>query len=152
MPISEHYVGMGDKTGLLDRRGYTFTNWNSDTPGYTSSTDPIYKSIPLFIAVGGPGGSYGIFLDNSWRSTFDFGHRDPNAIEISAVDGPIDYYLVAGPSLAEVVRRYTDLTGKPPLAPLWSLGYQQSRWSYMSDAEARTPSLVASARSISHST
>jgi alpha-glucosidase len=137
MPITEHYVGMGDKTGVLDRRGYTFTNWNSDTFGYTPSTDPIYKSIPFFIAVGGAGGSYGMFLDNSWRSTFDFGHRDASAIEISAVNGPIDYYLIAGPTLSDVVHRYTDLTGRPPIAPLWSLGYQQSRWSYMSDAEVR---------------
>ena len=138
MPIKEHYFGMGDKTGVLDRRGYAFTNWNSDTFGYTSSTDPIYKSIPFFVGLGGPGGSYGLFLDNSWRSTFDFGHRDAGALEIGAVDGPIDYYLIAGPTTPDVVRRYTDLTGKPPLAPLWSLGYQQSRWSYMSDAEIRS--------------
>jgi alpha-glucosidase len=138
MTIGEHFFGMGDKTGVLDRRGYTFTNWNSDTPGYTPSTDPIYKSIPFFVELGGPGGSYGLFLDNSWRSTFDFGHRDPGTLEISAVDGPIDYYLIAGPTMPDVVRRYTDLTGKAPLAPLWSLGYQQSRWSYMSDAEIRS--------------
>jgi len=138
MPLTEHYFGMGDKTGVLDRRGYTLTNWNSDTFGYTPSTDPIYKSIPFFIATGGPGGSFGIFLDNSWRSTFDFGHREDGTLSFGAVAGPIDYYLITGPTVAEVVRRYTDLTGKPPLAPLWSLGYQQSRWSYMSDAEVRT--------------
>ena len=40
--------------------------------------------------------------------------------------------------MRDVVRRYTDLTGKAPLAPFWSLGYQQSRWSYMSDAEVRS--------------
>ena len=137
LPISEHIFGMGDKTGVLDRRGYTFTNWNSDTFGYTPSTDPIYKSIPFYVSIGAPGGAYGLFLDNTWRSTFDFGHKDAGAIEISAVDGPIDYYLIAGPTMRDVVRRYTDLTGKPPLAPLWSLGYQQSRWSYMSDAEVR---------------
>lgn len=137
MPINEHVVGMGDKTGVLDRRGYALTNWNSDTFGYTPSTDPIYKSIPFFIGLGGPGGSYGMFLDNSWRSTFDFGHRDASRIEISAVNGPIDYYLIAGPSLPDVVHRYTHLTGRPPIAPLWSLGYQQSRWSYMSDSEVR---------------
>jgi alpha-glucosidase len=138
LPIGEHIFGMGDKTGVLDRRGYTFTNWDTDAPGFTPSTDPIYKAIPFFIGVGGAGASYGLFLDNSWRSTFDFGHRNADAIEISAEDGPIDYYLIAGPTLADVVRRYTDLTGKPPLATLWSLGYQQSRWSYMSDAEVRT--------------
>ena len=137
LPLGEHIFGMGDKTGVLDRRGYTFTNWNSDTFGYTPSTDPIYKSIPFFIGVGADGASYGLFLDNTWRSTFDFGHKDAGAIEISAVEGPIDYYLIAGPTIRDVVRRYTDLTGKPPLAPLWSLGYQQSRWSYMSDAEVR---------------
>src|SRR5207253_10604818 len=52
-------------------------------------------------------------------------------------DGPIDYYLIAGPTVRDVVRRYADLTGHAPLAPLWSLGYQQSRYSYMSDAEVR---------------
>jgi alpha-glucosidase len=138
LPIGEHVFGMGDKTGVLDRRGYTFTNWNSDTFGYTPSTDPIYKSIPFFIGVGGAGGSYGLFLDNSWRSTFDFGHRDAGTIEISAVDGPVDYYLIAGPTMRDVVRRYTDLTGRPPLAPLWSLGFQQSRYSYMNDGEVRS--------------
>jgi len=138
LPIGEHIYGMGDKTGVLDRRGYTFTNWNSDTFGYTPSTDPIYKSIPFFIGMNRDGANYGLFLDNSWRSTFDFGHKDASAIEISAEGGPVDYYLIAGPTMADVVRRYTDLTGKPPLAPLWSLGYQQSRWSYMSDAEVRT--------------
>jgi alpha-glucosidase len=137
MPLSEHYFGMGDKTGVLDRRGYTFVNWNSDTYGFTPSTDPIYKSIPFFIATGGPGGSYGLFLDNTYRSTFDFGHSVADTLRISSVDGPIDYYLIAGPTVADVVHRYTDLTGHAPMAPLWALGYQQSRYSYMSDAEVR---------------
>lgn len=138
LPLGEHVFGMGDKTGVLDRRGYTFTNWDTDAPGFTPSTDPIYKSIPFFIGVESAGGAYGLFLDNNWRSTFDFGHKRADAIEISAVDGPIDYYLIAGPSIRDVVRNYTALTGRPALPPLWSLGYQQSRWSYMSDAEVRT--------------
>ncbi|HEX3398113.1 MAG TPA: TIM-barrel domain-containing protein [Steroidobacteraceae bacterium] len=51
--------------------------------------------------------------------------------------GPIDYYLIYGPSVHRVVERYTDLTGKPPLVPAWALGFQQSRYSYMSAAEVR---------------
>ncbi|HEV2594407.1 MAG TPA: TIM-barrel domain-containing protein [Sphingomicrobium sp.] len=137
MPLGEHYFGMGDKTGVLDRRGYTFVNWNSDTYGFTPSTDPIYKSIPFYIATGGPGGAYGLFLDNTFRSTFDFGHSVADTLRISSVDGPVDYYLIAGPSVRQVVRHYADLTGHAPLAPLWALGYQQSRYSYMSDAEVR---------------
>jgi len=137
LPFDQHIFGMGDKTALLDRRGYTFTDWNTDFFGFTPASDPIYKSIPFYIGTSNDGYSYGLFLDNSWRSTFDFGHSDPSAIEISAPDGPIDYYVIAGPSVAEVARRYTDLTGKAPLAPQWALGYQQSRWGYSSDAEVR---------------
>ena len=137
LAFGEHIYGLGDKTGDLDRRGQSFVDWNTDAYAFTRSTDPIYKSIPFFVSVGGAGGSYGILLDNTWRTWFDFGHRDPDTLSMGAPDGPIDYYLIAGPSLGEVVRRYTDLTGKAPLPPKWAFGYQQSRYSYMSEAEVR---------------
>ena len=136
MPVGEQYFGLGDKTGPFDRRGASYVDWNTDSYGFSPATDPIYKSIPFFVSVGG-GGSYGIFLDNSWRSWFDFGHREDGTLAIGSTGGPIDYYVIAGPTAPEVVRRYTDLTGKAPLAPRWALGYQQSRYSYMSDAEVR---------------
>lgn len=138
MPQAEHYFALGDKTGGLDRRGKSFVNWNTDAFGFTDSTDPIYKSIPFFVGVGGEGGSYGLFMDNSWRSWFDFGHKEENILSFGASDGPIDYYVIHGPTTADVVRRYTDLTGKPALPPRWALGYQQSRYSYMSGEELRT--------------
>ncbi|UVO50856.1 DUF5110 domain-containing protein [Sphingomonas sp. SUN019] len=137
MPAAEHYFGLGDKTGALDRRGGSFTGWNTDQFGFSSSTDPLYKTIPFFIGVGGAGGSYGVFLDNSFRSWFDFGRREENVLAFGAADGPVDYYLIAGPSTAEVVRRYTDLTGKAPLVPKWALGFQQSRYSYMTADEVK---------------
>lgn len=137
MPQAEHYFGLGDKTGGMDRRGKSFTNWNTDAFGFSSSDDPIYKSIPFFIGVGGDGGSYGVFLDNTWRTWFDFGHREEGVLAFGGPDGPIDYYLIAGPTTADVVRRYTDLTGRAPLTPKWALGYQQSRYSYMSADELR---------------
>jgi alpha-glucosidase len=137
MPEAEHYFGLGDKTGPLDRRGGSFVNWNTDVGRFTEATDPLYKSIPFFVASGGAGGSYGVFLDNTWRSWFDFGKRDPGVLAFGADGGPIDYYLILGPTLKHVVERYADLTGKAPLAPLWSLGYQQSRYSYMSSREVR---------------
>jgi alpha-glucosidase len=137
LPQAEHYFGLGDKTGGLDRRGKSFVDWNTDAFGFGSADDPIYKSVPFFIGVGGDGGSYGVFLDNTYRSWFDFGHREDGVLAFGAPDGPIDYYLIHGPSTADVVRRYTDLTGKAPLVPRWALGYQQSRYSYMSAEELR---------------
>jgi alpha-glucosidase len=137
LPVGEHIYGLGDKTGSFDRNGESFVDWNTDAYGFQRDTDPIYKTIPFYIASGGAGGAYGLFLDNTWRSWFDFGHREAGTIDIGADGGPIDYYIIAGPTVRDVVRRYTGLTGKAPLPPLWALGYQQSRYSYMSATEVR---------------
>ena len=132
----QRIFGLGDKTGgTLDRRGKSYVDWNTDAYGFDSSTDPIYKSIPFFIVVGAAGESYGILLDNSWRTFFDFGHISADTLAMGGPGGPIDYYVITGPALRDVVRRYTDLTGKAAMPPMWALGYQQSRYSYMSSAE-----------------
>src|SRR5262249_54071577 len=60
----ERIYGMGDKTGNFDRRGQSFVNWNTDAWGFQRDTDPIYKSIPFYLATGADGGAYGLFLDN----------------------------------------------------------------------------------------
>ena len=49
MPLDEHYFGLGDKVGPLDRRNQAFSMWNTDAYNFQESTDPIYKSIPFFL-------------------------------------------------------------------------------------------------------
>lgn len=134
MPADEHYFGLGGKAGPLDRRNHAYTLWNTDAYRYQESTDPLYKSIPFFLTFRA-GIACGIFLDNTWRSSFDFGKASPAAYSFGAVDGPIDYYFLAGPTPHHVVESYAWLTGKPPLPPLWTLGFQQSRYSYMTEAQ-----------------
>ncbi|HUA92831.1 MAG TPA: TIM-barrel domain-containing protein [Terracidiphilus sp.] len=131
MPGDEHYFGLGDKTGPLDRRNEAFTLWNTDAYRFQESTDPIYKSIPYFLAFRA-GRAAGVLLDNTWRSSFDFGKESENTYSFGAAAGPVDYYFFYGPSPKQVVETYAWLTGTPPLPPLWSLGFQQSRYSYMS--------------------
>jgi alpha-glucosidase len=129
MPLDEHYFGLGDKTGPLDRREQSFTLWNTDAYNFQESTDPIYKSIPYFMAFRA-GRAIGVFMDNTWRSSFDFGKDLPNAYCFGAVNGPLDYYVFYGPTPKQVVETYAWLTGTMPLPPKWALGYQQSRYSY----------------------
>ena len=133
MQADEHFFGLGDKVGPLDRRGMAFTDWNTDTFGYQESTDPIYKSIPFFISMSG-GRAIGVLFDNTWRSSFDFGKELVDAYSFGAPDGPIDYYLFYGPTPKQVIETYAWLTGPSPLPPLWSLGFQQSRYSYESQS------------------
>ncbi len=135
MPGNEHYFGLGDKTGAFDRKNQAYTLWNTDV-GPQESVDPLYKSISFFLAING-GRSYGIFLDNTWRTWFDFGKQAHDAIAFGAEGGPLDYYFVYGPTPKEVVEGYAYLTGKPPLPPLWALGFQQSRYSYTPEAQLR---------------
>jgi alpha-glucosidase len=135
-PADAHYFGLGDKAAPLDRRGRTFTLWNSDTYGFQEGEDPLYKAIPFFVGVRA-GRAFGVLLDNTFRGVFDFAQSDPEAIRFGAAGGPIDYYVMAGPTPKEVVSAYAWLTGPAPLPPLWAFGFQQCRYSYMSEAEVR---------------
>jgi alpha-glucosidase len=130
MPLDEHYFGLGDKTGPLDRRDEAFSNWNTDAYRFQESTDPIYKSIPFFITYRA-GLASGVLLDNTWRTNFDFGKQLPGVYSFGAVDGPLDYYVIYGPSAKQVVKTYAWLTGTAPLPALWTLGFQQSRYTYV---------------------
>ncbi|MDI9240500.1 glycoside hydrolase family 31 protein [Lysobacter sp. LF1] len=136
MPTDEHYYGLGDKAGPLDRRGRAFAMWNTESYGWQGTSDPLYKSIPFFIGLRG-GVAYGVFFDNTHRSSFDFGKETDATLSFGADGGALDYYFIAGPKPAQVVERYTALTGRTPLPPLWTLGFQQSRYTYNPEAKVR---------------
>jgi alpha-glucosidase len=137
----EHVYGFGEKNGRLDKRGwqlggYNYAMWNSDTYQYDSSTDPTYADIPFFMVVRA-GQAHGIFLDNTWRSTFDVGRERQDLLTFGADGGDLDYYFINGPQPKAVIERYTALTGRTPLPPRWALGYNQCRYSYYPDARVR---------------
>jgi len=136
MPEDEHYFGLGDKAGPLDHRNQAFTMWNTDAFGWQESTDPLYKTIPFFVALR-RGVAYGVFLDNTYRSSFDFGKAARDAYSFGAEGGPLDYYFFYGPDPKKVIAGFTALAGRTPLPPLWSLGYQQCRYSYYPEARVR---------------
>src|SRR5712692_3052337 len=136
MPADENYYGLGDKAGPMNRRNRSFTNWNTDEFGWQESSDPLYKTIPFFIGLRN-GMAYGLFFDNTHRSVFDFGKESPDYFSFGAEGGELNYYFIAGPDPKKVVEEYTAMTGRSPLPPLWSLGYQQCRYSYYPESRAR---------------
>jgi alpha-glucosidase len=132
----EHYFGLGDKPGPLDRRNEAFVDWNTDAFGWQESTDPIYKSIPFFITYR-KGIAAATFLDNTWRASFDFNKQYRDGYSFGSEGGALDYYILYGPEPKAVVEAWAWLVGTTPLPPLWSLGYQQSRYSYYPESEVR---------------
>lgn len=133
---AEHVYGLGEKAFPLERRGRSYEMWNRDPQGYPPGTDPIYLNIPFYVGLQ-HGQAYGVFYDNTYHSRFDVGKANPDELVFHAEGGELCYYLFYGPSLATVLERYTELTGRMPLPPLWALGYQQSRWSYYPEARVR---------------
>ena len=137
MEGGEAFYGLGDKTGFMNKHGYEYVMWNTDDPSpQMDNFKSLYKSIPFFITLRDDA-VFGLFYDNSYRSCFDMGKESDDYYWYGAADGNLDYYLIAGDSMAEVVSGYTYLTGTAPLPQKWTLGYQQCRWSYMSEAEVR---------------
>ncbi|MES2454693.1 MAG: glycoside hydrolase family 31 protein [Bacteroidota bacterium] len=134
MQEDEHFVGLGEKTGNLDRKGNGYTNWNSDKYGYAVAEDPIYTTIPFYIGIH-HGLNYGIFLDNTYQSDFNFGASNNRFSSFGARGGELNYYFIYHSRIADIISSYTSLTGRMPMPPLWSLGYQQNRYSYYPEAE-----------------
>ncbi|MGF1472633.1 MAG: glycoside hydrolase family 31 protein [Rubrobacteraceae bacterium] len=133
----ERYFGCGERTGGIEKSETYLNFWNTDPPeGHTDSHDSLYNSIPLTLVMR-RGQAWGIFLDSTYRSVFDLGYEDPQRAGFGANGGDLIYYVFCGPAPRDVIARYTELTGRTQMPPMWTLGHHQSRWSYMSEEEIR---------------
>ncbi|HTS91274.1 MAG TPA: glycoside hydrolase family 31 protein [Stellaceae bacterium] len=128
----DRYYGLGDKTGALDLRGRRLRTVMTDALGFDPATgDPLYKHWPFLIVRDGETGTfYGILYDNLVAATFDLGCEHSNYYGLyrsyEAEDGDLDYTLIAGPSLVEVIAGFARLTGRMAFGPRWSLGFAQT--------------------------
>ncbi|NGP75353.1 glycoside hydrolase family 31 protein [Balneolaceae bacterium YR4-1] len=135
-PRGVRYFGLGDKAVDVDLRGRAYENWNTDSYAYERGEDPLYRSIPFYLALI-EDRAYGIFLDNTYRTRFSFDRQKDRVSSFNARGGVMNYYFIYGPKLKEVTERYTKLTGTPEMPPMWALGYHQCRWSYYPEARVR---------------
>lgn len=142
-----HWYGLGMKAWGLRHNGRAYHFWNSDAYGYRRGTDPLYSSIPFALS-SGPSGSLGVFLDNPGQAYAFLGDEGRPEWTMGALGGEVDLYLMPAQTPAGVLRTYTGLTGRASLPPLWSLGYQQSRYSYTDHAELSAIAEVLRARKL----
>ena len=134
----EGIYGNGEKYSWLNQLGLTTENYNTDVLLRHDLHSPLIKAmhtaIPFYIGAA-PGKAYGIYFDNTFKTTFDFAAHNSSIISLEAAGGLLDYYYIHGPSIAEVTERYSRLTGTAGLPRKKFLGYQQSRYSYENEAE-----------------
>ncbi|WP_281883427.1 TIM-barrel domain-containing protein [Paenibacillus sp. YYML68] len=136
MSDEDYYYGFGEKSGYLNKKKRRMRMHNVDTIGYDSEhTDPLYKHIPFYIKFNGQAQmATGLFYHNTHDSTFDVGGERSgywNKYSYFCADGgELDFFFMHGPTIQDVVRHYTDLTGKTILPTRYSLGYMGSTMYY----------------------
>lgn len=141
--LDEQYFGLGEKTGKTNRYGKRYRMMCVDPMGYDAElTDPLYKHIPFYITRNTQSGvSFGLFYDNLSTSTFDLGNELDNYHGLyryyHAEDGDLDYYVILGPKVKEVTKKFSWLTGKTIFSPKWSLGYSGSTMIYTDAPDAQ---------------
>lgn len=150
-PDDRHY-GLGDKAGPLDRTGRRFAIDAVDPCGFDAElSDPLYKMLPFFI-VDGAQGAHGVFYDNLATGAVDLGCTLDNYHGLfrsyRADDGDLDCYILAGPTVPDVVRRFSWLTGGQAFPPRWSLGFAMTSMAIADapDADARITGFVEDCR------
>ncbi|MEW6182146.1 MAG: glycoside hydrolase family 31 protein [Bacillota bacterium] len=128
--------GLGENTPPMNKAGQTIIMWNTFPLVYKQGVTPLYQSWPVVIFQLTDGPAIGLVFDNPNYSVFKFS-ADGKRMKYSVRDSEISYFVLLGPTMPELMRQLTSLTGALPPMPKWALGYQQSRWSYTPSSRVR---------------
>lgn len=113
--VGEIVYGLGERFTSFTKNGQQVDMWNRD--GGTS-TEQAYKNIPFYMTNKG----YGVMVNHSELVSFEVGSEKVSKVQFSVPGESLEYFLISGPTMKDVLVRYTDLTGKPALPPAWSFG------------------------------
>jgi alpha-D-xyloside xylohydrolase len=113
--VGEYVYGLGERFTPFVKNGQVVDIWNED--GGTSS-EQAYKNIPFYITNQG----YGVLVNHPERVSFEIASENVSKVQFSVPGEYLEYYIIGGASLKEVLQNYTKLTGRPALPPAWSFG------------------------------
>ena len=128
--VGENIYGLGERFGAFVKNGQVVEIWNED--GGTN-TEIAYKNIPFYLSSKG----YGVLVNQPERVSFEVASENVNCVQFSVEGHNLDYYVIHGPTPAEVLERYTALTGRPALPPAWSFGLWLTT-SFVTDYDEQT--------------
>ncbi|GGE46699.1 alpha-glucosidase (family GH31 glycosyl hydrolase) [Pedobacter psychrotolerans] len=131
LQADEHFFGFGERMDFMDRRLKKLTlnvGRGKGLPhaiGAYNILEANYCPVPFFMSTKG----YGIFLHNSFSTTWDMGSTNKNLYSFNAADGELDYYFIYGPTFPSILNAYTSITGKSPMLPQFALGLHAGTYS-----------------------
>jgi alpha-D-xyloside xylohydrolase len=113
--VGEAVYGLGERFGPYVKNGQSVDIWNED--GGTSS-ELAYKNVPFYLTNRG----YGVLVDHPGKVSFEVASEMVSRTQFSVAGQTLSYLVIYGPTPADILRRYTALTGRPALPPAWSFG------------------------------
>ena len=145
VPKDASLYGTGEVTGPLKRNGQDIIIWNTDNYTYQDYNGKrLYQSHPWVLGVNADGTAFGVLSDNTWRQNLVLN----DSITFTALSPAARVIIIQKKTIEAVMTALTDLVGKMELPPLWSLGYQQSRYSYEPDTRVHQVAAEFRARKI----
>jgi alpha-D-xyloside xylohydrolase len=128
----EPVFGLGEKYGPLNRRGQLIYSYNEDALGVNAEIS--YKNCPFAWSPEG----WGLFVNTPAPVAHGVGYPQwsHRSYAIHLEDGYLDLFLMCGDNPGDILRHYTDLTGRAPETPEWSLGVWISRAYYKTAQES----------------
>ena len=122
----EPVFGLGEKWGPLDKRGQLIRSFNSDALGVNAEVS--YKNAPFAWSPNG----WGVFVHTPAPVTHGVGFApwSQRAYGLHVEDEALDLFVFSGETGVDVIRQYSDLTGRAPTPPRWSLGVILSKAYY----------------------
>ena len=130
LPVGTNVYGFGERFGPFVKNGQSVDSWNED--GGTAS-EQAYKTLPFFVTDAG----YGVFVNRPRGCRSRWARRSSRPCSSRCPATRLEYLVIYGPTPAEIVRKYTALTGRPALPPRWSFGLWLST-SFLTDYDEPT--------------
>ena len=128
--VGELIYGLGERFTPFVKNGQTVDMWNAD--GGTG-TEQAYKNIPFYMSNRG----YGVFVNTPQKVSYEIASEKVSRVQFSVPGEVMEYYIIAGDDMHDVLSNYTGLTGKPALPPAWSFGLWLST-SFLTDYDEKT--------------
>jgi len=113
--VGENIYGLGERFTPFVKNGQTVDIWNED--GGTAS-EQAYKNIPFYLSNRG----YGVYVNHPEKISFEICSEAVSKAQFSVETEELNYCIIGGDNLLQVLSRYTALTGRPALPPAWSFG------------------------------
>ncbi len=135
MGTEDRIYGLGEHVRGINKRGWVYESNCTDDPAHTEGKRSLYGAHNFFVVDGAH--TFGIFVDYPGKLTLDMGYTRMDELRITPEDWNLDFYLLEGDSILEIVTAFRNMVGRSYIPPKWAFGFGQSRWGYKSAEDIR---------------